>query len=137
MHIYDLIIIGAGPAGITASVYAARKKLDFLVISLDVGGQPEFRIRKGKEAGGGVAFADYVWKPVVLIEMKKRGEDLTRHYRQAFDYWTRLVPGRPRYAVLCNFDEFWVYDFETQLDTPVDTVPLDDLPEHPQHNPWL
>ena len=36
---YDLIIIGAGPAGITASVYAARKKLDFLVISLDIGGQ--------------------------------------------------------------------------------------------------
>lgn len=39
MHIYDLIIIGAGPAGITASVYAARKRLDFLVISLDIGGQ--------------------------------------------------------------------------------------------------
>lgn len=39
MKIYDLIIIGAGPAGITASVYAARKQLDFLVISLDVGGQ--------------------------------------------------------------------------------------------------
>jgi alkyl hydroperoxide reductase subunit F len=39
MKIYDLIIIGAGPAGITASVYAARQKLDFLVISLDVGGQ--------------------------------------------------------------------------------------------------
>jgi alkyl hydroperoxide reductase subunit F len=39
MKIYDLIIIGAGPAGITASVYAAREKLDFLVISLDIGGQ--------------------------------------------------------------------------------------------------
>ncbi|MHB8155691.1 MAG: NAD(P)/FAD-dependent oxidoreductase [Candidatus Omnitrophota bacterium] len=39
MPIYDLIIIGAGPAGITASVYAARKQLDFLVISLDIGGQ--------------------------------------------------------------------------------------------------
>lgn len=39
MKIYDLIIIGAGPAGITASVYAARKQLEFLVISLDVGGQ--------------------------------------------------------------------------------------------------
>jgi alkyl hydroperoxide reductase subunit F len=39
MYIYDLIIIGAGPAGITASVYAARKKLNFLVISLDIGGQ--------------------------------------------------------------------------------------------------
>ncbi len=36
---YDLIIIGAGPAGITASVYAARKKMDFLVITKDIGGQ--------------------------------------------------------------------------------------------------
>jgi alkyl hydroperoxide reductase subunit F len=37
--IYDLIIIGAGPAGITAAVYAARKKMECLVISLDIGGQ--------------------------------------------------------------------------------------------------
>ncbi len=37
--VYDLIILGAGPAGITASVYAARKKLAFLVITVDVGGQ--------------------------------------------------------------------------------------------------
>lgn len=39
MPIYDLIIIGAGPAGITASVYAAREKLNFLVITMDIGGQ--------------------------------------------------------------------------------------------------
>ncbi len=38
--LYDFIIIGAGPAGMTAAVYAARKKLDILVISKDVGGQP-------------------------------------------------------------------------------------------------
>ncbi|MDP8259017.1 MAG: FAD-dependent oxidoreductase [Candidatus Aadella gelida] len=37
--IYELIIIGAGPAGITAGVYAARKKMDCLVISVDIGGQ--------------------------------------------------------------------------------------------------
>ncbi|MFC1559946.1 NAD(P)/FAD-dependent oxidoreductase [Candidatus Margulisiibacteriota bacterium] len=36
---YELIIIGAGPAGITAAVYAARKKIKFLIISKDVGGQ--------------------------------------------------------------------------------------------------
>lgn len=36
---YDLIIIGAGPAGITASVYAARKRMNFLVVSKDIGGQ--------------------------------------------------------------------------------------------------
>ena len=36
---HDLIIIGAGPAGITAAVYAARKRLSTLVISEDIGGQ--------------------------------------------------------------------------------------------------
>ena len=36
---YDLVIIGAGPAGITASIYAARKGMDFIVASEDVGGQ--------------------------------------------------------------------------------------------------
>ena len=95
---------------------------------LDVGGTPEYRIRKAREDGGGTAFADYVWKPIVLIEMKKRGEDLSRHFRQAFDYWVRLVPGRPHYVVLCNFDEFWVYDFETQMDSPVDRLQLQELP---------
>ncbi len=38
-NIYDLIIVGAGPAGITASVYAARQRMKFLVISKDIGGQ--------------------------------------------------------------------------------------------------
>jgi alkyl hydroperoxide reductase subunit F len=36
---YDLIIIGAGPAGITAAVYAARKKMSVIVITGDIGGQ--------------------------------------------------------------------------------------------------
>ena len=36
---YDLIIIGGGPAGMTATVYAARKKLNTLLISYDIGGQ--------------------------------------------------------------------------------------------------
>ena len=48
---------------------------------LDAGGKAEYRVRKADEDGGGTAFADCVWKPVVLIEMKKRGEDLHRHYR--------------------------------------------------------
>ncbi|MEI6716368.1 MAG: FAD-dependent oxidoreductase [Candidatus Saccharibacteria bacterium] len=37
--VYDLIIIGAGPAGMTAGVYAARKKLKTLILSQDIGGQ--------------------------------------------------------------------------------------------------
>jgi len=96
---------------------------------LDVGGSTEFRVLKADDDGGGTAFADYVWKPVVLVEMKKRGTDLQKHYRQAFDYWTRLVPNRPRYVVLCNFDEFRIYDFDSDLDTPKDTLALKDLPQ--------
>lgn len=38
-HVYELIIIGAGPAGITAAIYAARKKMDFIVLATNVGGQ--------------------------------------------------------------------------------------------------
>lgn len=37
--IYDLIIVGAGPAGMTAAVYAARKKINFIIMSIDIGGQ--------------------------------------------------------------------------------------------------
>ena len=78
--------------------------------------------------GGGHGFIDLLWKPRVLIEMKKAGTDLSRHYRQAFQYWVQTVPERPRYVVLCNFDELWIYDFDNQLDAPVDVVNLEDLP---------
>ena len=36
---YDLMIIGGGPAGLAATVYAARKRLKTLLISVDIGGQ--------------------------------------------------------------------------------------------------
>jgi NADH-dependent peroxiredoxin subunit F len=36
---YDLIIIGSGPAGMTAAIYAARRKIKFLILSMDIGGQ--------------------------------------------------------------------------------------------------
>jgi len=36
---YDLIIIGGGPAGITAGIYAARQKLNILMITKEFGGQ--------------------------------------------------------------------------------------------------
>ncbi len=36
---YDLIIIGGGPAGIAAAVYAARKRLKSILITEEIGGQ--------------------------------------------------------------------------------------------------
>ncbi len=39
MKIYDLIIIGGGPAGISAGIYAARKKINTLLVTKEFGGQ--------------------------------------------------------------------------------------------------
>jgi len=36
---YDLIIIGGGPAGVTAGIYGARQKIDTLLIAKEFGGQ--------------------------------------------------------------------------------------------------
>jgi alkyl hydroperoxide reductase subunit F len=36
---YETIIVGGGPAGITAGIYLARKKINFLMLTLDIGGQ--------------------------------------------------------------------------------------------------
>jgi hypothetical protein len=82
---------------------------------VEAGGKLEHRV--AKRAAGGTAFADLVWRPRVLLEMKKGRQPLARHYQQAFEYWIDLVPDRPQYVVLCNFDEFWVYDFNNQLDS--------------------
>ncbi|MBI2971783.1 MAG: FAD-dependent oxidoreductase [Candidatus Aenigmarchaeota archaeon] len=39
MDTYDVIIIGGGAAGLTASIYTRRKKLSTLVVSINMGGQ--------------------------------------------------------------------------------------------------
>jgi alkyl hydroperoxide reductase subunit F len=41
---YDLIIVGGGPAGLTAAVYALRKRLNVLLVSKDLGGKTNFRL---------------------------------------------------------------------------------------------
>ncbi len=38
-RLYDLIIIGAGPAGLSAALYSARKNISTLMVAMDVGGQ--------------------------------------------------------------------------------------------------
>jgi type I restriction-modification system DNA methylase subunit len=96
--------------------------------ALEAGATYETRVTKGSK-NNKIGFADLVWKPRVLIEMKKRGEDLKKHYEQAERYWVRLAPNRPKYTILSNFDEFWIYDFENQVDTPVDIISLEQLPE--------
>jgi len=41
-HEYDVIIVGAGPAGFSASVYAVRKNLDVALLGEEAGGQVNY-----------------------------------------------------------------------------------------------
>ena len=92
----------------------------------EAGASLETRIKAKDRVG--TAFADLTWRPRLLLEMKKRGEDLSKHYQQVFDYWLRLLPGRTDYVILCNFDELWVYDLNRQLEEPIDRLRVEDLP---------
>ncbi len=42
---YDLINIGGGPAGLTAAIYALRKRLNMLLITKDLGGKTNYRLQ--------------------------------------------------------------------------------------------
>jgi SAM-dependent methyltransferase len=87
----------------------------------------EHKIPKGG-AGGGMGYADALIPGKVLIEMKGRGDALTQHFPQLQRYWFNLAP-KPTYAILCNFDAFWVYDFNLQVDEPVEQLQTAQLPE--------
>ena len=66
MHVYDVIIIGGGPAGLTTSIYAAREQLQTLVIdSKGLGGQAGVTERLDNYPGfpegiGGAELADRI-----------------------------------------------------------------------------
>src|SRR4051794_12170808 len=67
----------------------------------EAGAELEFRIKSKNKKG--TSFADLIWKPRLLLEMKKVREKPALHYKQAFDYWIHAVPNRPQYVVICNF----------------------------------
>ena len=41
---YDLIVVGGGPAGLTSTIYAIRKRLDVLMVTRDLGGKTNYRL---------------------------------------------------------------------------------------------
>ena len=88
----------------------------------EAGATLEFRVKSKKTTN----FADLLWGDKVLIEMKKKGAKLKSHRTQIFDYWWKLRPSQPKYSVLCNFEEFIIYDFSLQ-DEPLDRIGIDEL----------
>jgi len=71
--LYDLIILGGGPAGIAAGIYAARKKLKTLLIAESFGGQSVVAAQINNFIG---------FKSVSGIEMKNILEEHLRSHEE-------------------------------------------------------
>ncbi len=62
---YDLIIIGGGPAGLTAAVYAATLKMEALLVAKDLGGQAVDRTKIENYLG-----FDFITGPELIAKFK-------------------------------------------------------------------
>jgi len=80
--IYDLIIIGAGPAGMTAAIYAARRKIKFLIISMDIGGQmtwsSEVANYPGTSSQTGIELVNKFQKNLEEYKIKVKQEEILK-----------------------------------------------------------
>lgn len=79
---YDLIIVGAGPAGMSAAIYAARRKINFIIISLDVGGQmswsSDVENYPGTTSISGVELANNFQKHLQVYGIKIKQEEIIK-----------------------------------------------------------
>ena len=79
-------------------------------------------------------YVDAFIPKLVMIEQKSRGVDLNKAYKQVSEYYDRLKTDKPRYIVLSNFDEVWLYDIANPLDIKEYRCALTDLPNNAE---WL
>lgn len=79
--IYDLIILGGGPAGCAGAVYAARKQLKTLQITAEFGGQST------------VSETIYNWIGTSEIGGAQLGEDLKKHVKYYEGEFLTVVEG--------------------------------------------
>ena len=82
-EVFDAIIIGGGPAGMTAAIYGARRKMKLLLIGGDIGGQ--LKSSSDIENWTGVAQATGPELTNMFYSHVKRVDDDNAH----FDLWVR------------------------------------------------
>ncbi len=88
-HMRDVVIIGAGPSGLAAAVYAASEGLDVLVLETNV---------PGGQAGSSSKIENYLGFPTGIS-----GQDLTaRAYTQAQKFGAQLMIAKGAKQLACD-----------------------------------
>ena len=96
---YDVIIVGAGAAGLTAAVYTCRKKLKTTVISIDVGGQTNLTSHIENYPGTG---------PMHGIELMRKFQD------EAIGFGAEIIMGKAnKVEKIENGFQVWLANGET------------------------
>ncbi|HEY9398339.1 MAG TPA: thioredoxin-disulfide reductase [Nitrososphaeraceae archaeon] len=70
-NLYDVIIIGSGPAGFTAGIYASRAKLKTLIIS---GSLPGGQLMTTSEVENYPGFPNGIFGPELMMNMRQQSE---------------------------------------------------------------
>jgi alkyl hydroperoxide reductase subunit F len=81
---YDLVVVGGGPAGLTATIYGIRKRLDVLLVSKDLGGKTNYQLHL----------------PFIHEYQLVRGVETVDKFRRELEYleFARLMDGVTRVA---------------------------------------
>jgi thioredoxin reductase (NADPH) len=94
-RVSDLVIVGAGPAGLAAAVYGASEGLDVLVLESNV---------PGGQAGSSSRIENYLGFPTGIS-----GLDLTgRAYAQALKFGARVVVAKGATRLACDGQRYTV-----------------------------
>jgi thioredoxin reductase (NADPH) len=89
VHVRDVVVVGAGPAGLAAAVYAASEGLDVLVIESNA---------PGGQAGSSSRIENYLGFPTGIS-----GQELTaRAYSQAQKFGAQIMIAKGATALACN-----------------------------------
>jgi len=95
---YDLVIVGGGPAGLTAAAYALHKRIETLLICEDLGGKVNHQLKlKGFEGHEIITGADVVEKFKLQLEYLR--------FAHRTDHVAKLEPSEGGFTVLTQSGE--------------------------------